>query len=101
GLLDVLQRRELRGPVPHLRPGRLSAAAARAGQPHLVGPPDLEQLSVSAEPELGRLPAIRAKARLWHSDAVPFVDDISGLRRILTRHRALAVVGLSANWYRP
>ena len=29
------------------------------------------------------------------------VDDIAGLRRILSRHRTLAVVGLSANWYRP
>jgi len=29
------------------------------------------------------------------------VDDIAGLRRILTRSRVVAVVGLSANWYRP
>ena len=29
------------------------------------------------------------------------VDDIAGLRRILTRSRIIAVVGLSANWYRP
>jgi len=29
------------------------------------------------------------------------VDDIAGLRRILARHRTFAVVGLSANWYRP
>jgi len=32
---------------------------------------------------------------------MPLVDDISGLRRILTRSRTIAVVGLSANWYRP
>jgi uncharacterized protein len=32
---------------------------------------------------------------------VPLVDDIAGLRRILTRSRTIAVVGLSANWYRP
>jgi uncharacterized protein len=32
---------------------------------------------------------------------VPLVDDIAGLRRILTRSRVIAVVGLSANWYRP
>jgi predicted CoA-binding protein len=32
---------------------------------------------------------------------VPLVDDIAGLRRILTRSRIIAVVGLSANWYRP
>jgi predicted CoA-binding protein len=32
---------------------------------------------------------------------MPLVDDITGLRRILTRYRTLAVVGLSANWYRP
>ena len=32
---------------------------------------------------------------------MPRVDDIAGLRRILTRSRVIAVVGLSANWYRP
>jgi predicted CoA-binding protein len=29
------------------------------------------------------------------------VDDIAGLRRILADCRTIAVVGLSANWYRP
>jgi uncharacterized protein len=29
------------------------------------------------------------------------VDDIAGLRRILAQARSIAVVGLSANWYRP
>src|SRR5512144_339091 len=29
------------------------------------------------------------------------VDDIAGLRRILTRSRVIAVVGLSSQWYRP
>jgi len=29
------------------------------------------------------------------------VDDIPGLRRILSHSRTIAVVGLSANWYRP
>jgi predicted CoA-binding protein len=29
------------------------------------------------------------------------VDDIAGLRGILTRSRVIAVVGLSAHWYRP
>ena len=29
------------------------------------------------------------------------IDDVPGLRRILTRSRTIAVVGLSANWYRP
>lgn len=29
------------------------------------------------------------------------VDDIAGLRRILGTSRTIAVVGLSANWYRP
>lgn len=29
------------------------------------------------------------------------VDDIPGLRRILMHNRVIAVVGLSANWYRP
>jgi uncharacterized protein len=32
---------------------------------------------------------------------VQVVDDIPGLRRILERSRVIAVVGLSANWYRP
>jgi uncharacterized protein len=32
---------------------------------------------------------------------MPIVDDIAGLRRILTRYHTLAVVGLSAQWYRP
>lgn len=29
------------------------------------------------------------------------VDDIAGLRRILSQYRRIAVVGLSANWFRP
>lgn len=29
------------------------------------------------------------------------VDDIAGLRRILTENRVIAVVGLSASWHRP
>ena len=29
------------------------------------------------------------------------IDDVAGLRRILMRHRSLAVVGLSAHWHRP
>jgi predicted CoA-binding protein len=29
------------------------------------------------------------------------VDDIAGLRRILAQSRTIAVVGLSAHWYRP
>ncbi len=29
------------------------------------------------------------------------VDDIAGLRRILLQSRTIAVVGLSASWYRP
>ena len=29
------------------------------------------------------------------------MDDITTLRRILRDHRTIAVVGLSANWYRP
>jgi len=32
---------------------------------------------------------------------VPVVDDVAGLRRILAQSRTIAVVGLSANWYRP
>jgi len=29
------------------------------------------------------------------------IDDIAGLRRVLAQSRTIAVVGLSANWYRP
>jgi len=29
------------------------------------------------------------------------VDDVAGLRRIFAQSRTIAVVGLSANWYRP
>jgi len=32
---------------------------------------------------------------------VPLVDDIAGIRRILHTSRTIAVVGLSAKWYRP
>ena len=32
---------------------------------------------------------------------MPIVDDIAGLRRILAHSRTLAIVGLSAQWYRP
>ena len=32
---------------------------------------------------------------------MPIVDDIAGLRRILAQSHTIAVVGLSANWYRP
>lgn len=32
---------------------------------------------------------------------MPIVDDIAGLRRILAHGKTIAVVGLSANWYRP
>jgi len=29
------------------------------------------------------------------------IDDIAGLRKVLSEDRVIAVVGLSANWYRP
>ena len=32
---------------------------------------------------------------------MPIVDDVAGLRRILAQSRTLAVVGMSAHWYRP
>ena len=35
------------------------------------------------------------------SAVAALIDDIAGLRRILTRSHVIAVVGLSANWYRP
>jgi len=32
---------------------------------------------------------------------MPIIDDITGLRRILAQTKSIAVVGLSAHWYRP
>jgi uncharacterized protein len=32
---------------------------------------------------------------------MPIVDDVAGLSRILAQSRTIAMVGLSANWYRP
>jgi predicted CoA-binding protein len=32
---------------------------------------------------------------------MPIIDDIPGLRRVLAQTRTIAVVGLSAHWYRP
>ena len=32
---------------------------------------------------------------------MPIIDDIASLRRVLGHTRTIAVVGLSANWYRP
>jgi hypothetical protein len=32
---------------------------------------------------------------------MPIIDDIAGIRRILRSSRSIAVVGLSAKWYRP
>jgi uncharacterized protein len=32
---------------------------------------------------------------------MPIVDDIAGLRHILAQTKSIAVVGLSAHWYRP
>jgi predicted CoA-binding protein len=45
--------------------------------------------------------ATRRKAADVPSVNVAIIDDIPGLRRVLTRSRTIAVVGLSANWYRP
>ena len=39
--------------------------------------------------------------RIRYTDAMPIVDDIAGIRRILMQSRTIAVVGLSAHWYRP
>ncbi|GJL80578.1 MAG: hypothetical protein DHS20C01_02120 [marine bacterium B5-7] len=36
-----------------------------------------------------------------HKGRGEFVDDIPGIRRILKNNSRIAVVGLSANWYRP
>src|SRR5437762_9698377 len=49
-----------------------------------------------------------AAASIWRANAIrdrglamPRVDDIAGIRRILVQSRTIAVVGLSAQWYRP
>src|SRR5690242_6287645 len=91
--------------MPHLRPGRVSRAARRLGESHLVGTPHLQRLSVSAEPELEPPLTLGARGLSPPRDSGDnrrmIVDDIAGLRRILLRQRTFAVVGLSANWYRP
>jgi predicted CoA-binding protein len=43
----------------------------------------------------------RGRSSTTEKDAMPIIDDIAGLRRILTQARSIAVVGLSAQWYRP
>jgi uncharacterized protein len=50
--------------------------------------------------EISRSPISPIRATAAEA-SVAIVDDIVGLRRILTRARVIAVVGLSANWYRP
>src|SRR3569623_1440294 len=103
-----------------VRTGRVSEPPARACGPHLVRASRVESLSVSSEPGLGpplgktkptsrtgaaqRCPCTRAPLtarRRPYNARVPLIDDIAGLRRILKRSHTLAVVGLSANWYRP
>lgn len=36
-----------------------------------------------------------------HCNGIRVIDDIPGLRRILRGHKVIAVVGLSADWFRP
>lgn len=36
-----------------------------------------------------------------HRNGIRVIDDIPGLRRILKSHKVIAVVGLSADWFRP
>src|SRR5690554_3679153 len=50
-----------------------------------------------------RLPRRQALQSAIHPDqecAMP-VDDIEGIRRILSSYKTVAMVGLSANWHRP
>jgi predicted CoA-binding protein len=46
---------------------------------------------------------LRFLLELWGDYIIRFMPDtdINTLRRILSRNRTIAVVGLSANWYRP
>src|SRR5213080_4507754 len=44
-----------------------------------------------------RLPWVAANYRRYSCA----MDDVNTLRRILREHRVIAVVGLSADWYRP
>ena len=39
--------------------------------------------------------------RVTPAAPMPVVDDIAGLRRVLAQAKTIAVVGLSAHWYRP
>src|SRR5262249_43721179 len=63
-----------------------------------------EQYPYGGPPARPSRRVVRSGAKRTPSDPaidVPIVDDIAGLRRILIRSRTIAVVGLSANWYRP
>ena len=48
-------------------------------------------VNIAAADRIGTLPPTEA----------PMVDDIPGLRRILATTKVIAVVGLSADWFRP
>src|SRR5690606_30378730 len=50
-----------------------------------------------------RLPRRQALQSAIHPDqeCAMLVDDIEGIRRILSSYKTVAMVGLSANWHRP
>src|SRR5438874_13821761 len=63
--------------------------------------------SAGLTPSPGRQQALPAvperdrRSRFPLDLGMPIVDDIAGLRRILTEQQTIAVVGLSAQWHRP
>src|SRR2546430_14415646 len=63
--------------------------------------------SAGLTPSPGRRQALPAvperdrRSRFPLDLGMPIVDDIAGLRRILTEQQTIAVVGLSAQWHRP
>ena len=74
------------GPSRGARPPGSGTSSETRGGNHAAG-------ATSADAAATGHPANPARGRL--------VDDIAGLRRVLAQHRTIAVVGLSANWYRP
>jgi predicted CoA-binding protein len=56
--------------------------------------------ALAAQPSAA-LPLCAGAARILSREEITMIDDVAGLRRILMQNRTIAVVGLSANWYRP
>src|SRR2546429_9030460 len=79
------------GPPKSMKIATISVVRSGAG----LTPSPGRQQALPAAPERDR------RSRFPLDLGMPIVDDIAGLRRILTEQRTIAVVGLSAQWHRP